>query len=317
MTQSAYRHYPSFTRRYVRSVVKMLGLPKKAATEREVLVQMLHDERVISSINGEILMLEWHHAREGHVVVPEPALSQWLQSVQLSRVQGDAWAWPWEFSTVSFPTGQTFNGHPVEGALVAWVDSTTLPARYEALLRAHGSPNLMEMKELGEPWLVVAIHNPLDTNTSTNPTMLRGAFTPSQISGFINREAVDHAGDYARMMDDEEGQVLRAVVRYVLSLGMYLSAYPEAQTAGIPEWMKNKHPAARSGVPFAQVSADRADRELTAAMAAPRTVAPYWRQLRDKRFYRGKWAEQRPGSRYVLVSGYEVGAERTVGVERA
>lgn len=68
MPQTTYRHYPSFTRRYVRSVMKMLGLPKKAATERDVLGQMLDDERTVGSINGEILMLEWHHASEGQVV---------------------------------------------------------------------------------------------------------------------------------------------------------------------------------------------------------------------------------------------------------
>jgi hypothetical protein len=72
----------------------------------------------VHSINGEVLMLEWHHGREGRVVVPEPTLSSWLQTLQLSRVQGDAWSWPWEFITLSFPTGQTFHGHPVDGALV-------------------------------------------------------------------------------------------------------------------------------------------------------------------------------------------------------
>ncbi|WP_444679109.1 hypothetical protein [Halomonas sp. E19] len=52
-------------------------------------------------------------------------------------------------------------------------------------------------------------------------------------------------------------------------------------------------------------------------MTAPRSVSPYWRQLRDERFYRGKWADHRRGSRYVLVSGYEVGAAKTVGVAPA
>ncbi|MDR5893144.1 hypothetical protein QC820_09975 [Halomonas mongoliensis] len=119
MTQATYRHYPSFTRRYVRSVMKMMGLPKKPSIEEEIFGQMVLDERVVHSINGEVLMLEWHHGREGRVVVPEPTLSSWLQTVQLSKVQGDAWSCPWEFSTLSFPTSQIFHGHPVDGALVA------------------------------------------------------------------------------------------------------------------------------------------------------------------------------------------------------
>jgi len=315
MSQSTYRHYPSFTRRYVRSVMKMMGLPKKPKVEAEVFASMLQDQELALSINGEVLMLEWHHAREGRVVVPEPTLSQWLQAVKLSQVQGDAWSWPWAFSTLSFPTSQTFHGHPVDGALVAWVDSTTLPCRYEAFLRAHGNPHGVDMEGLGEPWLIVAIHNPLDSQPSLNPTMLRGAFKPSQITDFINREAIDHAGGRAQPLADEEGMILREVVRYVLSLGMYLSAYPEAQSSGVPTWMKNKHPEGKKGMPFAQVGVDRKDRELTLAMTAPRSVSPYWRQLRDARFYRGKWADHRPGSRYVLVSGYEVGASKTVGVE--
>ncbi|WP_444679108.1 hypothetical protein [Halomonas sp. E19] len=249
MTSCTYRHYPSFTRRYVRSVMKMMGLPKKPSIEAEIFGQMVLDEQVVHSINGEVLMLEWHHGREGRVVVPEPSLSNWLQTVQLSKVQGDAWSWPWEFSTLSFPTSQTFHGHPVDGALVAWVDSTTLPSRYEAFLRAHHNPHGVDMEGLGDPWLIVAIHNPLDTQPSLNPTMLRGAFKPSQITDFINREAIDHAGGRAQPLADEEGMILREVVRYVLSLGMYLSAYPEAQSSGVPAWMKNKHPEGKKGCP--------------------------------------------------------------------
>lgn len=125
MTQVTYSHYPSFTRRYVRSVMKMMGLPKKPRIEAEVFDEMVYDEQVVHSINGEILILKCHHGHEGRVVVPEPSLSEWLQTVQLSRVQGDAWLWPWKITTLSFPTGQTFHGHPVDGALVARVDSTT------------------------------------------------------------------------------------------------------------------------------------------------------------------------------------------------
>jgi hypothetical protein len=160
MSQSTYRHYPSFTRRYVRSVMKMMDLPKKPKMEAEVFGQMVHDEQVVHSINGEMLMLAWHHGREGRVVVPEPSLS-----------------------------------------------------------------------------------------------------------------------------------------------------------SGVPGWMKNKHPEGQKGVPFLQIGYDREDRELKLAMTAPRTVSPYWRQLRDERFYRGKWADHRRGSRYVLVSGYEVWAGKTMGVE--
>ncbi|WP_280553452.1 hypothetical protein [Halomonas sp. 25-S5] len=316
MYPTTYRHYPSFTRRYVRSVMKMMGLPKKPKVEAEIFDEMLHDEQVVHSINGEILMLEWHHGREGRVVVPEPSLSEWLQTVQLSKVQGDAWSWPWEFSTLSFPARQTFHGHQVDGALVAWVDSTELPGRYETFLKAHGNPHGVDMKGIGDPWLIVAIHNPLDDKPSLNPTMLRGAFKPSQITDFINREAIEHAGGRSTRLADEEGMILREVVRYVLSLGMYLSAYPEALSSGVPDWMKNKHPDGRKDVPFAHIGIDREDRELRVAMTAPHSVSPYWRQLRDARFYRGKWANHRPGSRYVLVSGYEVGTEKTVGVEQ-
>lgn len=194
------------------------------------------------------------------------------------------------------------------------MDSTTLPGRYEAFLSAHGNPNGVDMRGIGEPWPMVAIHNPLDDKPSENPTMLRGPFKPSQISDFINCEAIEHAGGRAAPLADEEGMVLRDVVRYVLSLGMYLSAYPEALSSGLPGWMKNKHPERKKGVPFTQVGYDREDRELKLAMTAPHSVSPYWRQLRDAHYYRGKWADHRPGSRYVLVSGYEVGAEMAVGV---
>lgn len=85
--------------------------------------------------------------------------------------------------------------------------------------------------------------------------------------------------------------------------GCTLSAYPEALSSGVMAWMKNKHPEGRKGVPFANIGYDRLDRELKVAMTAPYSVSPYWRQLRDERFYCGKWTDQPRGSRYVLVSG--------------
>ncbi len=54
MSQSTYRHYPSFTRRYVRSVMKMMGLPKKPKVEAELFASMLQDQELALSINGEV-----------------------------------------------------------------------------------------------------------------------------------------------------------------------------------------------------------------------------------------------------------------------
>ena len=169
MSQSNYLYYPCFTRRYIRSVMKMMGLPKKPKVEIELFASMLQDQELALSINGEALR----------------------------QVQDDDWSWPCEFSTLSFPTSQTFHGHPVDGTLVTWVDSTTLPGRFESFLGTHGNTSGVDMLSIGEPWLMVAIQNPLDTQPSVNLIMLRGAFSPQQISDFINREAFEHAGGRA------------------------------------------------------------------------------------------------------------------------
>lgn len=52
MISSTYCHYPSFTRRYVRSVMKMMSLSKKPCIEMGILGQMVVDERMVDSING-------------------------------------------------------------------------------------------------------------------------------------------------------------------------------------------------------------------------------------------------------------------------
>jgi hypothetical protein len=49
MIQATYRHYPSFTRRYVRSVMKMMALPRKPGIEAEIFGQMVLDELVVHS----------------------------------------------------------------------------------------------------------------------------------------------------------------------------------------------------------------------------------------------------------------------------
>lgn len=82
----------------------------------------------------------------------------------------------------------------MDDALISWVVSTTRLSRYEAFLGAHGNLNGVDMHGIGELWLMVAIHNPLDARPSVSPTMLRGAFSPEQISDFISREAIEHAG---------------------------------------------------------------------------------------------------------------------------
>jgi hypothetical protein len=98
----------------------------------------------------------------------------------------------------------------------------------------------------------------------------------------------------------------------LLDLSTPLSRQPFRQWKCL-DWMKNKHPEGKKGVPFAQIGVDREDRELKVAMTAPHSVSTYWRQLRDTRFYRGKWVSHHPVSRYVLVSGYEAGADKRSG----
>lgn len=95
-------------------------------------------------------------------------------------MQVDAWSRPWEFITLSFPTSQTLHGHPMDFAVVAWVDSTTLLIRCEAFLYAHDNPHGVDMVGLGDPRLVVVVHNPLDTRPNLTPTILRGAFKPAR-----------------------------------------------------------------------------------------------------------------------------------------
>ena len=60
---STYRHYPSFTRRFTRSILKQIGLPKKH--EKEVFLDLVEDPRTMTSINGEALVLEYWHERQG------------------------------------------------------------------------------------------------------------------------------------------------------------------------------------------------------------------------------------------------------------
>ena len=313
---STYRHYPSFTRRFTRSILKQVGLPKKH--EKEVFLDLVEDPRTMTSINGEALVLEYWHERQGRIIVPEPSLSAWLQQVSLSKVQGDSFTWPYEFSTISLPTAQLFEGHAIEGVMVSWMQASSLQQRYDDFLRQYGSSFQMEVPATQpEQWLTISIHNPFEAHATLSPSLLRAAFTPEQLTDFINREAMKTVGLSGMSMNADEQRILNAVIRYVVSLGMYLSAYPEALNSGVPAYMKNKHPSGKGGTPFAQVGYDRRDRELVAAMASPHSVSPYWRQLRDERFYRGKWKSHRRGSRYVLVSGYEVGGDKTVAVERA
>lgn len=316
MSATTYRHYPSFTRRFTRSIVKLSGLPKKH--EKRVFLDLVEDPRTMTSINGEALVLEHWHEREGRIVVPELSLSQWLQEVSLSKVSGEAFAWPYAFSTISLPTDQTFAGCPIEGVSVSWVNPISMQSRYDRFLQAYNVDFRMQVSSSdAERWLIVSIHNPLDKQTSLNPSLLRAAFTPVQLTDFINREAMHHVGLHGVSLNTEEQRILNSVLRYVVSLGMYLSAYPDALSSGVPAYMKNKHPGSKGGVPFAQVNYDRSDSELIAAMRSPHTVSPYWRQLRDERFYRGKWKHHRRGSRYVLVSGYEVGGSKAMAVESA
>ncbi|MEG3117088.1 hypothetical protein R3F72_18465 [Salinicola sp. 4072] len=51
-----------------------MGLPKKHSIEAEVFGQMVLDEHMVHSSNGEVLMLEWHYDRESRVAVPETTL---------------------------------------------------------------------------------------------------------------------------------------------------------------------------------------------------------------------------------------------------
>lgn len=253
MLKFTYRHYPSFTKRYVRFNRKQHGLPKSPAIEREIFRHILNDRDIMGTINGEMLMLEWNHTRSGKTLVPEPLTSERFKSADVSRVQGDAWSWPLAFSTVSLPAHQRFCGHKVEGIFVAWFDTSRLDSLNDKFLRFHHSEEWFEKTNGREHRLVVAIPNPLETQPSRNPTFLRSAFTPAEITEFVNSNILVPMDSQAAPLEKEEARVLRSVVRYVIAMGVYLSAYPETLTPGVPRWLKNKPPSAEPRAPMIHV----------------------------------------------------------------
>lgn len=51
---------------------------------------------------------------------------------------------------LSFPAKLSFHCRQVDGALVAWVDSTKLPDPYETFMKAHGNTHGVDMKGIGD-----------------------------------------------------------------------------------------------------------------------------------------------------------------------
>ncbi|CAM4112624.1 hypothetical protein VRRI112168_14885 [Vreelandella rituensis] len=323
MQPVTYQHYPLFTKATIKAHRRLPNNRRVTNT-----IQFLCQQNgFLSSVDGQTVILE-HQLPKGHVIVPEPELSHQLARIKLSSVKGDAWTWPFPTSTISLPTTQRFAGQPAKGLMVAWENGDTFERRFAPeFLAAHGSPVEPMPSGSTEQFLFIACPGePEQQSGFKMPVVLLMTFNVEQITDFINTEAIEDrlfvrgtkfpAGI---AMNPAERDFMREVTRYVLSMGMYFSAFPDAITPGVPEYMKNKHPAtrnknARAG--FVRLTA-HADATLTAAMTAPRRVSAHWRQLRDDRYYQGRYAHQPRGSRYVLVSEYATGADRTLGVEAA
>lgn len=321
MKRSAYSHYSVFTKRFAKFSRRQLGVPK--GQEAEIIRSLTEEPDFAKSLDARVMILE-HQLRHGTVLVPEPSLSQGLSRIKLERVEGEAWTWPFEFSLVSVPTTQTFAGQPSRGIMVAWVDRHDLQNRYwPEFLEAYSSNAGAASLDLEGKLLTITVpaEPAQDGELAGFPTVLHTAMDAEDISRFINAEALSENHDDSALsaeLSPSERDYLRDVIRYLLSMGMYLSAYPEALKPGVPEYMRNKHPITREKATprFASIAADEG-KAFTEALSAPRHVPSHWRQLRHERFYQGRHSHLPRGTRYVLVSGYSTGKERTMGVINA
>lgn len=318
--KSTYNHYPVFTDRVVKAQRRLGNLSKKQAVG--VVGQFLNSQGFVHSLDALVMAMEHQLVkRGGQFVIPDAQLSERLSNIKLSSVTGEAWSWPYEFSTVSVPTRQRFNGHPCQGILVAWTHREDMEFRYfPELLKAHGShTQAIGAGSQGRLLEIVVPGDPDPRVPGGFPTVLRVSLTPADITKFINDDALERpssAGFIMAEMSQEEASLMKAVLRYVLSLGMYISAYPDALTPGVPNFMANKHPGTRKvqRPKFVGIGQDR-DETLREALAAPRHVPSHWRQLRHEKYYQGRFEHLPRGTRYVLVSGYSTGRERVTGVE--
>jgi len=319
-SKATYHHYPVFTDRVIKAQRRLSQLSKKQA--EGVIQRFLDSPDFVHSLDALVMAMEHQLVkRGGQFVIPDAQLSERISNIKLSSVTGEAWSWPYEFSTVSVPTRQRFAGKPCEGILVAWTHREDMEIHYfPELLKAHGSATTaLGAGSHGRLLEVVVPGDPDPRVPGGFPTVLRVSLTPEDITRFINDDALEKPsseGFIMAEMSDDEASFMKAVLRYVLSLGMYVSAYPDALTPGVPDFMANKHPGTRKvqRPHFVGIGQDR-DESLQEALAAPRHGASHWRQLRHERYYQGRYAHLPRGARYVLVSGYATGRNRVTGVE--
>lgn len=315
-----YNHYPLFTDRVVKAQRRINNLPKKQAAG--VMKLMLDNPEFVNSLDALVMAMEHQLVqRGGRFVIPDAQLSERLSNIKLSSVTGEAWSWPYEFSIVSVPTRQRFAGKACEGIFVGWTNREDMETRYfPELLKAHRSSNhVWAAGSQGRLLEIIVPGEPDPRLPGGFPSVLRLSLSPDDIIKFINDEALERPSNTSFIMaemNEEEASVMKAVTRYVLSLGMYISAYPDAVSSGVPDYMGNKHPGTQKVVRprFVAIGQDR-DQGLQDALSAPRHVPSHWRQLRHDKYYQGERKHQPRGTRYVLVSGYATGRDRVTGVE--
>lgn len=317
--RTTYTHYTSFTRALLKSaekVSRLAGNPSNSFNSREYLLKMLTSPEFDGSIDLECIALEHAFERNaGKILLPEPELVETLTNIRLSPVEGLAWNWPYKYSMISLPSKLKFAGVKAEGIMVSWLDASEVASGvYIELYKHHGiKGKVLNPKNLSGRVLVVTMRGESD---NIMPSMIRYAFTEAELTRYINDQAMKDASrineQSIRPISEGEKSVFAEAMRLVLAMGFYLSAYPDALTAGVPEYVGTKLPKHHVGTNVAVGLRSTKDFRV---VTSPYGVDPHWRQLRDERYYRGDNAHLPRGSRYTLVSGYEVHGERATGVE--
>lgn len=319
MKRVAYTHYRSFTKAFIKGAEKVWTLNGHRAKDFDpdrLLEQMLTTQEYTGSIDRECLALELAFERnKGRVLMPEPTLCEALKRIKLTPVEGDAWQWPFQYSMISIPAKLKFGGVKAEGLSVSWIDASELANPVYSDLYEHWGVDDSHFAEhfgQGKRLIVTMAGDP----DGQMPTMIRYGFTTAELTEFINSQAVKDASFQNRKIrqgSEKEQAAAVEAVRFVIALGFYLASYPGSLTQGIPAYVGTKLPPTVAGKGATPVGL-KSTKDFN-LVTSPHVVNPHWRQLRDQRFYRGDYKNLVPGSRYTLVSGYEVNADRAAGVQ--
>lgn len=257
-------------------------------------IEFLNQGILHSDIATPIVFLENYWLKNPVCLLPES--NSLIQQLLNTNFEGQIKALrPFtELFSIALPKETYFNGEKIHGIFVSYMTTDRKDELVTAFNKDHGTKTVFNNPGKQDPQLTICYADPHGNGRivlNVDLWKLEWILEAENLEEYHGLMGISTGSFISYDLSENEQKTQFEILKFVIAFIVYISAHDDAV-----EFVQNIK------MPGSDKITSKAIINKVKQFKPKGTVKPHYRNLRDKRYYRGQWSDWSPGSRWIPVN---------------